>query len=65
MLNTLRARVDLLGVADAGLDGRHNEVLCLVGNPLVGWNVEEDENGPKADSLVKVLRLNLVREHGA
>ena len=54
-----------MGVADAGLDRRHKEVLCLVGNLFVGRNVEEDENCPKADSLVKVLGLNLVRENGA
>lgn len=37
----------------------------MVGNLFVGWHVEEDENGPKTNSLVKVLGLNLVGKHRA
>ena len=60
-----KGRVYLHCIPDLVLNGRRNEELCLVRYLLVARNVEEDEDCPKAHPNVKVLRLDLVRQHGA
>jgi hypothetical protein len=53
----------LLRITNLILNRGFKEILGLVGDRFIGGHVEEDEDPPKSDALVEILRLYLVRKH--